>query len=83
MSHELDIAFFEDRFEGAAPIEQAPLLAMGPGGRRYETAPTSTSCFGWSPASSSIGRAAATDLPCRRPAVTRAVPGKSQGSQIL
>jgi hypothetical protein len=27
--HELDLAFFEDRFEGAAPAEQAVLAAMG------------------------------------------------------
>jgi hypothetical protein len=26
--HELDLAFFEDRFEGAAPAEQAVLAAM-------------------------------------------------------
>jgi hypothetical protein len=32
--HELDLAFFEDRFEGAAPSEQTLLLAMaGAGGR--------------------------------------------------
>jgi hypothetical protein len=32
--HELDLAFFEDRFEGAAPTEQALLLAMGRAGGR-------------------------------------------------
>ena len=34
MIHELDLAFFEDRFEGAAPTEQALLLAMGRAGGR-------------------------------------------------
>ncbi len=34
MVHELDLAFFEDRFEGAAPTEQALLLAMGRAGGR-------------------------------------------------
>ncbi len=34
MIHELDLAFFEDRFEGAAPTEQAILLAMGRAGGR-------------------------------------------------
>ncbi len=32
--HELDLAFFEDRFEGAAPTEQALLLAMARAGGR-------------------------------------------------
>jgi len=32
--HELDLAFFEDRFEGAAPSEQALLLAMARAGGR-------------------------------------------------
>lgn len=32
--HELDLAFFEDRFEGAAPTEQALLLAMARSGGR-------------------------------------------------
>jgi hypothetical protein len=34
MIHELDLAFFEDRFEGAAPTEQALLLAMARAGGR-------------------------------------------------
>ncbi|MBA3740965.1 MAG: hypothetical protein H0W98_07470 [Chloroflexi bacterium] len=32
--HELDLAFFEDRFEGAAPSEQVLLLAMARAGGR-------------------------------------------------
>ncbi|HYN50785.1 MAG TPA: AAA family ATPase [Thermoleophilaceae bacterium] len=36
--HELDLAFFEDRFEGAAPTEQVLLLAMARSGGRVSLA---------------------------------------------
>jgi len=93
--HELDLAFFEDRFLTASSAEQELLLRMatrsGTASRqpicasRPETSPTSVSCFaGSSPADSSIPQPAAPiGSPSRPSAPTSGAIGKSQKSQDL